>query len=219
MTSTRPAAKSQKESKLTKQDYTALVFVVDRSGSMWGIAEDMEGGISALLESQQELPGTLTVDFVRFDNVVETVYSFADPANVKIKVEPRGGTALYDAVGQTINRFGAELAALPEDERPENVIFSIVTDGYENASREFTGEKIQEMVKHQTDEYGWNFMYLGANQDAVFVAQTLGIAAGGALTYNTANVRGMTQTFDSYVTQTRSGLAAGFTEQDRLANK
>ena len=204
---------------MTKKDYTALVFVVDRSGSMWDIAQDMEGGISALLESQQKLPGKLTVDFVRFDGVVDRVYAMAKPEDVKVKIEPRGSTALLDAVGQTITQFGADLAALDEDERPEHVIFAIVTDGFENASREFTYDQIQEMVKHQTDKYGWNFMYLGANQDAVFVAQTIGIAAGGALTYNTANVRGMTQTMDSYVVGTRSGLVTTFTEADRLANQ
>lgn len=204
---------------MTQQDYTALVFVVDRSGSMQSIAKDMEGGISALLESQKAVPGKLTVDYVRFDSIVEHVHEAADPADVVVEISPRGSTALYDAVGQTINRLGARFAALPEDERPGQVIFAIVTDGYENASREFSGAKIQEMVKHQTDEYGWNFMYLGANQDAVLTAQTLGIAAGGALTYNTANVRSMTQTMDSYVTQTRSGIAYNFTEADRLANK
>lgn len=204
---------------MTKKDYTALVFVVDRSGSMHGIAKDMEGGIQALIDSQKESPGTLTIDFVRFDNTIDYVHRFASPDDVKIKVEPRGGTALYDAIGSTITEFGTALAALSEDERPENVIFAIVTDGYENASREFRQESVKTLIETQTDEFSWKFVYLGANQDAVLVAGGLGIGAHSALTYNTKNVRGMTQTFDSYVTQTRAGGQSVFSNADREANK
>lgn len=203
---------------MTKQDYTALVFVVDRSGSMWGIAEDMEGGISELLKKQRELPGKLTVDYVRFDTVVEQVYHLADPADVEIEISPRGSTALNDAVGQTIRSFGQVLAAMPEDERPSKVIFAIVTDGYENASREYTREAVKAMVKHQTDVYNWDFIYIGANQDAVEVGRTLGVKGGSALTFNPANVVAMTATMDSYVGATRSMGSYNFTDDDRLKN-
>lgn len=216
-----PSEESQKDNKLTQQDYTALVFIVDRSGSMAGIARDMEGGISALIESQKALPGKLTVDYVRFDSYVEHVYEFANPDTVAnyIKIEPRGSTALNDAVGHTIDRFGARLAQLPENLRPGKVIVAIVTDGWENASRLFTAEQVKVKVQHQTDVYGWDFLYLGANQDAVFVAEGLGISAGSALTYNTANVGAMAQTMDSYVTGTRSMGSYTFSAADRAANQ
>lgn len=204
---------------MTKQDYTALVFVVDRSGSMASIAKDMEGGISTLLKTQSELPGELTVDYIRFDTEIEHVYKAEAPENVKVRIDARGGTALNDAIGFTINTVGNRFAGLAEEERPSQVIVAIVTDGYENASREFNRAKVKEMVQHQTDKYDWNFMYLGANQDAVLVADGFGIAKGSALTWNPNNAFAASATMDSYVTSTRSGIAYNFTEADRLANQ
>lgn len=203
---------------MTQQDYTALVFVVDRSGSMQSIARDMEGGISALLESQRDLEGTLTVDAVLFDTHIDYIHHLADPY-VTIPINPRGSTALYDAVGSTISTFGAALAAMPEEERPGKVIFAIVTDGYENASREYTQAQVKEMVEHQTDVYGWDFMYLGANQDAVTVGTGLGVAAGSSLTYNTANVKGMALAASEYVMTSRTVGAAAFSASTRAANQ
>jgi uncharacterized protein YegL len=204
---------------MTKQDYTALVFLVDASGSMWDIRKDMEGAIASLLNSQQEAPGKLTVDVVYFNTYSKTAYEFADPKNVVISINPGGGTALNDAIGMKIDSFGRQLAILPEAERPSQVIFAIVTDGEENSSRLFTASQVKAKVQHQADVYGWNFVYLGANQDAVFVAREFGIGAQSALTYNTANIGAMAQTFDSYVTTTRSMGTATFTDADRVANK
>lgn len=203
---------------MTQQDYTALAFVVDRSGSMTGIARDMEGGISALLTKQQELPGLLTVDYVRFDNQVEHVYKGVGPAGVQIRIAPRGSTALYDAIGTTIDALGKRFAEMPEDRRPGKVIVAIVTDGYENASYRFTREQIKEMIQHQTDVYNWDFMYIGANQDAVLVAETFGINAGSALTYNTNDIAMASATMDSYVTNTRSFGSYAFSAADRANN-
>lgn len=203
---------------MTQQDYTALVFVVDRSGSMQGIAKDMEGGINTLIQEQKKLPGTITVDYVRFDNVVEHVHEFAHPDNVHISIQPRNSTALYDAVGQTIDRFGANLRMLPETVRPSKVVFVIVTDGWENASKFHTAEGVKAKVQHQTDVYGWDFVYLGANQDAILVGEGLGISTGSSLTYNVANVGAMTQTMNSYVTGTRSLGSHSFSAADRQNN-
>jgi uncharacterized protein YegL len=204
---------------LTKQGYTALVFVVDNSGSMYGIHEDMEGAIKTLLEEQQKLPGTLTVDFVNFSSTVRRVYEAADPALVKVSIIPSGGTALHDAVGQTIAKVGARLAKTPEDERPEKVVFAIVTDGHENSSREYNAAGVKKAVEHQTTKYDWDFVYLGANQDAVFVAQTLGVRGSSALTWNSKNVAVAAASLGNYTTSTRSGVAYAFTEADREANK
>jgi hypothetical protein len=148
------------------------------------------------------------------------VYRLADPRKRKLDfyINAGGGTALYDAVGSKVTEFGKTLAAMPEDERPGTVIVAIVTDGFENSSREYTAKNVKEIIKHQADVYGWTFTYLGANQDAVFVAEGLGISAGAALTYNTANLHDMTQTFSGFVTNTRSGLVNTYTDADRLRN-
>ena len=237
---------------MTKQGYTALVFVVDASGSMYPIAHDMEGAIEALLAKQKGLPGELTVDMVYFDapgfqpvsqpyytistNTVRGMvpgivnrpvkdwyhetHTLADPSDVQVHIEPGGGTALLDALGRKIVSFGQALSALPEDERPENVIFAIVTDGEENSSREYTWATVQKMIEHQTSKYGWNFTYLGANQDAISVGASLGIGAGSTLTWNTNNVHAATQTMDSYIATSRAygAAAASYTQADRDAN-
>ncbi len=129
-------------------------------------------------------------------------------------------TALYDAVGRTINSVGQKLAALPENERPDQVIFVILTDGFENASREFSAVKISEMIRHQTEKYGWEFVFIGANQDAVLSAQQIGIKAGAALTY-AANAKGTEEAFGSVARNVAkyrvSKLSAElhFSEEDR----
>lgn len=230
---------------MTQQDYTALVFVVDASGSMWGIAKDMEGAIEALLAKQKSLPGKLTVDIVYFDaprvrSSTSFVYTtgttfrqpqfvmdnswyneafhLAHPDEVQVHIQPGGGTALYDALGMKIDSFGKALAELPEDERPSQVIFGIVTDGEENSSVAYNSETVKGLIQHQTDVYGWNFTYLGANQDAVLAAQRMGISAGSSLTWNTHNVAQAAATMDSYVTSTRTLGSYSYTEQDRADN-
>lgn len=202
---------------MTNSDYTALLFVVDRSGSMARIATDMEGGIETLLKEQRQLPGKLTIDYIRFDNVVEYVSSMADPASVEILIDPRNSTALFDAVGTGINEFGAKLAAMSEEDRPGKVIVAIVTDGMENASREFDATAIKTMIEHQADTYGWTFVYLGADQDAVLVAGAMGIGARSAITY-AASADGTYAVLDSlseYIGTTRTVGSASFTEEDR----
>jgi hypothetical protein len=140
---------------MTKADYTALLLIVDRSGSMASIATDMEGAIKNLLDEQRALPGVLTVDYVRFDDQIEYVHRLADPATVQIKIKPRNMTALNDAVGIAFNSFGATLAAMHEDTRPGKVLVAIVTDGHENASREYTGAQVKELIETQQRDYNW----------------------------------------------------------------
>lgn len=206
---------------MTMKDYTALVLIVDRSGSMDEIATDMEGAIKTLLKEQiaaTPAGGKLTVDYVRFDDVVEHVATFADPATVDVTIQPRNMTALNDAVGTTIQKFGDALAGLDEDQRPDTVMVAIVTDGRENASKDYTGQRVREMVEHQTADYQWVFVYLGANQDAIKVAQGMGISAGSALTYDTKNVYAGTQSLSGYTTTLRTTGSAAFTDDDRDAN-
>lgn len=174
---------------MTNPDYTAVALLIDRSGSMMNTAEDAKGGIAQFLKDQRELPGKCTVRIAQFDDQYEVVCASTDVQDVADPdLIPRGMTALLDAWGKTITEFGEELAALSEDERPGNVIVVVVTDGYENASREWTRERLFEKVKEQTDQWGWEFMYLGADQDAIAVGAQYGVAAANTVSYDNTSM-------------------------------
>lgn len=181
-----------------KKSYTKIVFVIDRSGSMSTIKNDMEGGLKNFIAEQKKANlGKCDVSLYQFDNVYETVYENKDLADVpEYNLSPRNMTALYDAVGKTINRVGDQLRTLAESDRPDRVMMVIITDGQENSSSEFTATNIQELVKHQSDKYNWQFSYLGSNQDAWAVGGALGIAANSTLTYAN-NRRGVIGAWDS----------------------
>jgi len=184
-----------------KKDYTKIVFVVDRSGSMGNIAKDIIGGYNKFIADQKALKhGTCDVSFYQFDNVYEAVYEntpldFVKDLDGKTYV-PRGGTALLDAVGRTIDQVGKQLAALKEEQRPEKVLVVIITDGEENSSNVYNSEKIKQMVTHQTDHYKWAFTYIGANQDAWAVGNSMGINATSNLTW-ASNSKGTANAFSS----------------------
>lgn len=203
---------------MTDSNHTLIAALLDRSGSMQSIRTDTEGGYRSFLEEQRKFPGKLKVTLAQFDHEYEIVYPVTDVADVpEFHLSPRGSTALLDAVGRFVTEVGEKLAALPEEERPGTVIAVIMTDGGENASKEWTGKQVRELVQHQQDEWNWKFVFLGANLDAVQMGADLGIARGSSLTY-AANAMGTRSTFDSltnYVGQTRSGLNAEFDEDDR----
>jgi hypothetical protein len=153
-----------------KDNSTHLAILVDRSGSMSAIREDAEGGLKTLITEQRELPGELTIELFQFDTKYEKVDDIDGWT-----LQPRGMTALLDSMGKAIAEVGEGLAARPEEERPSKVIFVVVTDGLENASREWTREKVFEHVKRQSDEWAWQFVFSAANQDAVASGSSLGI--------------------------------------------
>lgn len=157
-----------------RQDLTEIVFILDRSGSMSSRKTDAEGGMNEFIRNQKELPGEANLTLVQFDEHYDVVYRGPVKNAPEFKLVPRGSTALHDAIGRTINETGTKLAKLSEHERPALVIFVILTDGEENASREFSGHKIKEMVEHQESKYNWKFTYLGANQDAIAVGNSIG---------------------------------------------
>lgn len=169
---------------MTNPDYTALLFIIDESGSMQSINKDMEGGIKSLLEEQAKLPGKLTVDVAYFDTKYRYPQSMVAAAEADIKIIPKGGTALHDAIVRASAEFGEKLAALPEDERPGTVISVIVTDGEENSSRESNSEAVKAVITEQQDVYDWNYIFLGANQDAVTTGSSFGLRKGASYTYN-----------------------------------
>ncbi len=169
---------------MTRADLTHLYFLLDRSGSMQSIKSDTEGGFAAFIDEQRASDGECRVTLAQFDNEYDVVYSGLPVADVPpLDLQPRGSTALLDAMGRLITTAGAELAALPEDERPGTVVVAVMTDGYENASHEWTHPAIKALVEQQTKAYSWQFLYMGADQDAIEVGTSLGVAAEHSVTY------------------------------------
>lgn len=164
-----------------RENLTEMVFVLDRSGSMRNLTADTIGGFNELIEKQKKLDGDAYVTTVLFDHEYEVLHDHVALKDVAPLTDreyfARGSTALLDAVGRTINAVGARLVATPEEERPAHVVFVITTDGMENASREYTAKQVREMVEHQQQKYSWQFVFLGANMDAVSEARDLGISA------------------------------------------
>lgn len=203
---------------MTDLNYTHIKVVVDRSGSMASCRSDMIGGLDQFFEDQAKLPGRCLVDYSQFDDRYENVFFDKNVKDARAVLQPRGLTALVDAIGKSVTEFGEKLAALPENERPGKVIVVVVTDGFENASTEWTADKVKELVKQQQDEYSWDFVFLGANMDAVSVSAQYGFQGGSTLTYNTANPVLATASLSGYVSRTRTAGSATFTDEDRQAN-
>lgn len=208
-----------------KKNYCHLVFVLDRSGSMASIRTDVIGGFNQLLEDQKKAIGDCTVTLVQFDsqNPYEVLRDMVEIEDIKPlgdEYQPRASTPLYDAVGRAIVNTGVELSNLPESERPDKVVFVILTDGYENYSKEYTQEKVKEMIQHQTNVYNWIFIYLGANQDAWLAGQSFGVSGGTSCTYTVGNVGlAYANVSDKLAVyrNTGSGAACNFNAADRRA--
>lgn len=204
---------------MTNKDYTAVVLVVDRSGSMRPIAATVQDTLEEFVSKQLSEPGKLTIDTVFFDDKVENRASFVDPAKEKLDLalEPRGMTALYDAVGMKIDSFGKELSKLSEGERPGKVIFVIATDGHENSSREITQEALASRIGEQREKYDWDFTFIGANQDAVLTAATLNIPEGSAITFaaTAGGTESVLRSMSGYVASARAGAPTAYSVADR----
>lgn len=169
-----------------RRNLTELVFILDRSGSMSGLESDTIGGFNAMLQKQKAVEGEACVTTVLFDNEYELLHDRIDIRGVAPITDRqyyvRGCTALLDAVGRTIAKIRAAQQNTSEDMRAEKVIFVIITDGMENASREYHRGQVKEMIEHQKEK-GWEFMFLGANMDAVAEAGRMGIQPERAVTY------------------------------------
>lgn len=171
-----------------KTNLTELAFILDRSGSMSGLEDDTIGGYNAMLKKQQKEPGEAVVTTVLFDDQYDLLH---DRINIKC-VRPitdkeyfvRGSTALLDAIGETIHKIGNAQMNTSENLQADKVLFIITTDGMENASHEYTYEKIKALVERQKEKFGWEFIFLGANIDAVATAAKFGIHADRAANYH-----------------------------------
>jgi hypothetical protein len=168
-------------------ELTEIAIVLDRSGSMASMAKEAIGGFNGFLDSQQKLPGDAKLTLVLFDHEYIVTYGGRPIKNVPPLDEhtyvPRGTTALLDAIGRTINTIGERLDETLEPERPGKVLIVILTDGLENASQEFKRNQVYSMIKHQRDKYAWEFIFLGANQDAIHAGSAIGIPASNAATF------------------------------------
>ena len=167
---------------------TELVFILDRSGSMSGLEKDTIGGFNSMLEKQRKEPGDAVVSTVLFDNEIEVIHDrvvIADVPNLTDKEYfVRGCTALLDAVGGAIHHIGNVHKYARKEDVPEKTLFIITTDGMENASRHYTYDKVRHTIERQKERYGWEFLFLGANIDAVETAKHFGIGADRAVNYH-----------------------------------
>lgn len=197
---------------MTKPNFVEIVVVLDRSGSMESVRKDTIGGFNTFITDQKaNQVGEVKVTLTQFDDVYEVVYSGYPLQNVPMLSEatyvPRGMTALLDAVGRTIVNVGDRLSKTPEHERPSLVIFVVLTDGQENASKEMRLDKVKEMIKHQTDKYGWQFVFLGADQNA-FQAAQMGFAASNTYNYCSTDTSNTFMNLSKGVSGARGAVAS-----------
>ena len=170
-----------------KKGLTEIVFILDRSGSMSGLESDTIGGFNSLIKKQRKEECEAVVSTVLFDDTCEVIHDRVPMDKVAKLTEDvyfvRGCTALLDAVGGAIHHIGNIHKYARDEDRPEKTLFIITTDGMENASHRYTYAKVKKMVERQKDKYGWEFLFLGANMDAIEVAGNIGIRADRAVTY------------------------------------
>ena len=171
-----------------KKGLSELVFILDRSGSMAGLEGDTIGGFNAMIEKQKKADGEAFVSTVLFDNESVVIHDRVDVRKVKpLTAEDysvRGCTALLDAIGKAIHHIGNVHKYAREEDRPERTLFVITTDGMENASHRYTAQQVKQKIERQKEKYGWEFIFLGANIDAVETARCFGIGEDRAVTYH-----------------------------------
>lgn len=198
---------------MTDQNLTHLYFLLDRSGSMQSIREDTIGGFDAFIAEQRATAGACRVTLAQFDNEYDEVYADRELADVpSLELQPRGSTALLDSLGRLIVTAGERLAALPEDERPGSVVVGVMTDGYENASVDWSHARIKELIERQTRGYNWQFLYLGADQDAIEEGAKMGFGRDQAMSYARGRSREAMAAMSANVASYRTATAAGLPE-------
>lgn len=179
------------------KDYTHICIVLDASGSMSDIEDDTKGSFNSFIKAQKAAEGKTVLDIYQFSGEVRRIVEHVDLASFSDDLMARytcsGCTALNDAVCTAIDTLGQEFAAMKEEDRPENVLMVIITDGFENASRKFSSSDVKERIKHQTEKYNWEFQYLAANQDAFAAGSAMGIVADNCAAF-AATPAGMRRT-------------------------
>ena len=207
---------------MSKEKYTHIAVVMDRSGSMQSIAHDMSGGLTTFIAEQKKVDGEATITLVRFDDRYERKVDWADIKSVSsFELQPRGGTALLDAMGKTMEFVREHIQNMPEADRPSRCVFVFITDGEENQSHEYTREQVFQMISQLRDDNDrlgtqFEFTFLGANQDAIQAGSSMGVRAGSSLNY-VATAAGASGAFDSLtetMTNYRTLQSASFSYSD-----
>lgn len=199
-----------------KKGLAELVFIIDRSGSMSGLEDDTIGGFNSMLKEQQAVEGEARITTVLFDNRYELLHDRIDIQAVapltREDYTVGGGTALLDAVGKTIHKIREAQRNTKEEYRAEKVMFIIITDGQENASHRYTVDMIQQRIAHQQKEHGWEFLFFGANMDAIAEAGKIGIRADRAQNYfaDSSGTQGVYTAMSAVSTAFRTGNPLNF---------
>lgn len=210
-----------------RADYTDITVLLDRSGSMGMLVDAMIEGYNSMLREQQEQPGYGTITLVQFDDKYEpepTVPLRSAKLLDRNRYSPRGYTALNDSLGRTIVATGERLRRLPESERPAKVIFLVMTDGMNNCYTGYTREQVRDMIRHQERKYGWKFLYVGANQDAIVEGESMGLQADYAVDYD-ATPRSTLRTYNLCSSKMSAYRTSGdnktlqFTQEERAELK
>ncbi|MGN0523344.1 MAG: hypothetical protein ACI4IG_03620 [Eubacterium sp.] len=174
--------------KTNKNGVTELVFILDRSGSMGGLESDTIGGFNSMIEKQKSQDGKCYVSTVLFDHEVEVIHDRLELEQIKPMTNDdyyvRGCTALIDAIGSSIKHIKNIHKYARKEDVPENTMFVIMTDGYENASRKYSSDEVKAMIEHEKKKYGWEFLFIGANIDSVETAKNFGINEDRAVNYH-----------------------------------
>jgi uncharacterized protein YegL len=182
--------------------HSELVLIMDRSGSMSSIATDMEGAMKEVIKKQKDREEKVLVTYVRFDTEYEEVFHNKDISKIDgFKLEPRGGTALLDAIGKTVNTFERRFNEKEENKRPSRVLFIIVTDGEENSSKQFSRNQVFEIIEKIKRDHDWGFTFIGANQDAIGEGSSIGIMRTSSLDYSatSSGIKSMGRCVSSYI--------------------
>jgi len=209
----------------TPTTYTDLIAIIDKSGSMGSLANDTIGGFNGFLKEQREEEGLMKLTLVQFDDKYEICYEGIDVCETEDLTDKTykvcGMTALNDALGRSITTARDRINKLAVGERPNRVMFVVITDGEENSSKEFTLDQVRELVKGQQDGEKWDFLFLGADIDSFSEGGNLGVAAGTTLNY-AKSAMGMSKAYETLgksVTRVRGCGSAAFTDEERKENQ
>ncbi|WP_067826052.1 vWA domain-containing protein [Actinomadura kijaniata] len=193
-----------------------LEILLDRSSSMERIKSEAENGLEEFLDAQDEAGVPTTVTLAQFDDEYELVYEIWPLEEVpRLVLQPRGRTALLDAIAKTLRRLEKRILRTPQGWQPDSVIVVIVTDGHENASRQYARDEVHAMIRRCQKKHGWTFLFLGADQDAIEVAGSLGISADTALSYDSGRTEASLTTAGRMVARGTTTGHFAFTDQDR----
>lgn len=204
---------------MTKPGYTAIAMIVDESSSMGGIRTSVLEGLTKVRDEQAKLPGSVTFDYALFASDYRQVVSMQSPQAFRPTLNPDGMTALYDAIVLGVTDFRQAIERLPADQRPEFVQVIVATDGDENASRNADALLVKDTIQWHAQNLGWDFTFLGANQDAVFAGAALGFEGKKSMTFGStaAGVSGATSSLSDYIASVRRGEDASYSDDQRTA--